>query len=150
MDSRSGAVTTTNNTSAATAPVPTQMSIGATYGAATPVAAASGTRLAEVFWAAGDVQGDSAATNADFVRRLAYNGPFSMALPASQIAEYRALEMHPAGEMEGDFFSRNRVDWLTYNATPSIIAMSTAISEHPPLSPDYVWPKISRGRTLLV
>lgn len=102
--------------------------------------------LAEIWYAAGDVQPNSAAnTDASLLRQLAFYGPFSVPHLAGNIVEYLPFRSSvPTGDRYSEpgyyFAEMPRPTW-----TIGFGAAAVTLAPHPPYVNKYVLPKTPSG-----
>jgi hypothetical protein len=92
--------------------------------------------IAEFWYTNNDVVGANLATNNDFLRQLAFCGPFSIRSVAANIVEYRSLRSHLGSESDvfGDlWWGRSGRQTWTLNGT-------VTQGQHPPAANNYVTP----------
>jgi hypothetical protein len=92
--------------------------------------------IAEFWCTNNDVVGTNLTTNNDFLRQLAFRGPFSIRSVAANIVEYRSLRSHLGSESDvlGDlWWGRSGRQTWTLNGT-------VTQGQHPPAANNYVIP----------
>jgi hypothetical protein len=111
-----------------------QMVLGRTMDNTNPFFWSGG--IAEFWYTNNDVVGTNLTTNNDFLRQLAFRGPFSIRSVAANIVEYRSLRSHLGSESDvfGDlWWGRSGRQTWTLNGT-------VIQGQHPPAANNYVTP----------
>jgi hypothetical protein len=111
-----------------------RMSLGRLMDDTTPQYWSGG--IAEFWYTNNDVVGTNLATNNDFLRQLAFRGPFSIRNVAANIVEYRSLRSHIGSESDvfGDlWWGRSGRQTWALNGT-------VTQGQHPPAANNYVTP----------
>ena len=95
-------------------------------------------RIAEAWvMQGGDVTNDGGALNDGILRKLAFQGPFSLSYVANKLVEYRSLRAHPTADSVGETYSAGpRQTWTNTN--------SVTVALHPPIYASYVRPGQTR------
>jgi hypothetical protein len=111
-----------------------RMALGRLMDAAAPQYWSGG--IAEFWCTNNDVVGANLATNDDFLRQLAFRGPFAIRSVAANIVEYRSLRSHLGSESDvfGDL-------WWGRSGRQTWALNGTVIQgQHPPAANNYVTP----------
>lgn len=126
-----GNVISAQNTTS-TAPAVTIFNIGEFSTGAVPLEC----MVAEFWYTNADVQADAAATQDWLIRKLAFDGPFSVAQAANSIIEYRSFRVAPFYEDVNEYClgaGKSRQTWAVGTGT-------VATGMHRPLSSSYEKP----------
>lgn len=93
-------------------------------------------KIAEYWMTNTDIQSDGAQTNNEFLRTLAYGGPFQFPHIVSNLVEYRSLRVkgESAGDQMNEVYSGKfgRQTWTNTNGA--------TMGDHPPLPSTYIGP----------
>jgi hypothetical protein len=95
-------------------------------------------RIGEFWYTDKDIQADGGQLNNDFLRQLAFNGPYALPHVDMTIAEYHALRSALPDQPKGD-----EIDYEGRFGVRTWTNTATTVSAHPSLYPNYQKPILS-------